>query len=231
MRKSVVFLILATLAFYSCGQNRKAASEKVIPTVKTVASTPTNKGGIKTAGFAKGSHIYTEADYTDATGKGIIIQNSLPRGGAFTISANEKTYGYAVFWSRIVNKEDTTVELTLNFPSDSIIFVPASKVHFKLLAPPDTMTAEKVSAFNFGLEGIQTFVDKNFNQPSQIHRTIQPNEDCIFYIILLSHLSPTDKGVTRTGLFLDGHDLFYTLNDMDSLNDKSIPCGRISYKK
>ena len=232
MRKSLTILILTTIAFYSCGQNPKAITDKVISDIRTVDRKAKYESRIKTQSFfTKDSYIHTEANYTDATGKGIIIQNSFPRGGAFSVNSNEKKYGYAVFWTRVINKEDTTLELTINFPSDSIIIIPSSNVHFKLLVPPDTMTLDKVSTFNFGLEGIQTFVDKNFHQPSQLQRTINPNEECMFYIILLSHLSPSDKGVTRTGLFLEGQDLFYKLNDMDSSNSKLISCGWISFKK
>lgn len=52
----------------------------------------------------------------------------------------------------------------------------------------------------------------------------------MFYVILLSHLAPNDKGVIRTGLFLEGQDLFYKLEDLDSQRDKYVPSGSISLK-
>lgn len=230
MKKILIILILTTTQFHCFGQIYIATSDQEISDVKTTDRKTNYESRIKTQGFTRDSYIHTEANYTDTTGKGIIIQNSYPRGGGSINTPNEKKYGHAVFWTRIINKEDTALELTIKFPSDSIVIVPSSNVHFKLLVPPDTMTIDKVSTYNFGLEGIESFVQKNFYQPSQIQRTINPNEDCMIYIILLSHLSQYDKGVSRTGLFLEGQDLFYKLNDRDSSNSKLIPCGWISLK-
>jgi len=229
MRKNLLILILTTSAFCSCGQNHKSTTDNVNSDVKTVDTITLNENRIKTQDFSYDSYIHTEANYIDSSGKGIIIQNSYPRGGGSIYSSNEKQYGHAIFWTRVVNKEDRPLELTINFPADSIIIFPTSNVHFKLLVPPDRMTVDKISTFSFGLGGVETFVNKNFHQPSQIRRTIHPNEDCLFYIILLSHFAQPDKGVRRTGLFLKEQNLYYKLS-IDSLHSKLIPCGRIAFK-
>mgnify|MGYP000046704004 CR=1 FL=1 len=229
MRKSILLLLVTNIVFYACGQSHKVTTDKEVNATKTVAKKTKYKSNIKTHSFTRASYMHTEATYTDSTGKGIIIQNSYPKGGPINTPAGR--YGHAVFWSRIMNKTDTTLELNLNFPADSIVVESATNTHFKLLVPPDTMTPDKVSTFGFGLEYIETFVAKNFYKPSQFQRAIKPNKDAMFYVILLSHLAPTDKGVIRTGLFLEGQDLFYKLEDLDSRSDKFVPSGSISFKK
>lgn len=244
MKIPLTILILTSLGFYSCGQNDHTSKNKLADKVKTADAITIDKmaddelivdtikidtSKIKTREFSSNTYFHTEADYKDSTGNGIIIQNGFPRGGGTLIISNEVPYGHAVFWSRVVNKTDTLSEITVNFPADSIVIFPSTNAHFKLLVPPDTMTLDKVSKFSYGLENIKTFVEGNFHQPSQIQRVIKPNEDFIFYVVLLSHLSSSDKGISRAGLFLKGQDLFYRLT-VDSMTSKLIPCGQIAYK-
>lgn len=225
MKKYIIILILTTLGLYSCGQSNNTSSD-VKELVNTIVL---DENLIKTEEFSPESYIHTEADYRDSTGKGIIIQNSYPRGGGLIHIANELQYGHAVFWSRVINKTDEPLELTLNFPADSFSIIPSPTIHFKLLVPPDTMTLDKVSTFSFGLDGVQSFVKSNFYQPSQLKRTIPPNEDAMFYVILLSHLSTADTGIGRTGLFLKEQNLYYKLSVNPTIS-KLLPCGQLTIK-
>ncbi len=197
--------------------------------VKKIDTIRIDESRISTQEFSDNTYFHTEANYTDSAGLGIIIQNGFPRGGGTLYTANEIPYGHAVLWSRVVNNTETPVQITVNFPADSIVIFPSSGVHFKLFVPQDTMTLDKVSKFGYGLENIRTIVESNFHQGTKIERTIQPNEDCIFYVILLSHLSTSDTGVSRTGLFLKGQDLFYRLT-VDASTSKLVPCGRIAFE-
>lgn len=228
MKIKLIILLLLTLVFSSCGQHTKATANKELGDVLTQDKISIDESRITTIDFDRDSYIHTEADYTDANGKGILIQNSYPRGGGTIINPSEMEYGHAVFWTRVVNKTDTTLKLSINLPSDSIKFSPSSKAHFKLLVPQDTMTLDKTTTFSFGLDNVGDLVVSNFYQPSQLIRRIGPNEESIFYIILLSHVPPTERGISRTGLFLSGQDLFYRLS-RDSTNSKLIPCGRIAF--
>lgn len=160
MRKILIILILTTMAFYCCRQNPRVATVKEISDEKMVVRKTKYESNIKTLGFSRDSYIHTIANYTDAKGKGIIIHNSYPKGGPINTPAGR--YGHAVFWSRIINKTDTTVELNLNFPADSIVVEPATNTHFKLLVPLDIMTPDKRSKFGFGLKYMETFVVKTF---------------------------------------------------------------------
>jgi len=201
MRKNLIILLLTTIGFYSCGQNHQTTTVKEVSKVKTVDPITIEENNIQTQNFTYDSYIHT--------------------------AAVRKTKKKPI-WTRVVNKADRTLELTINFPADSIIILPSSNAHFKLLVPPDTMTLDKVSTFSFGLEGVETFVRSNFYQPSQLQRTIKPKEESMFYVILLSHLATSDTGVGRTGLFLKEENLYYKLS-IDSLTSKLIPCGRIAF--
>lgn len=231
MKKHFILLLLTiTTGLYSCGQSsRQPNSDEVTSPVETDTFT-INETSIKTESFSADRYIHTEANYTDSTGRGIIIQNSYPRGGGSLSTPSGKSYGHAVFWSRVINKTDTPLALNIHFPADSFLILPSPTVHFKLLVPPDTMTLDKVSTFSFGLETVQTFVDRNFYQTSELQRMIPPNEDALFYVILLSHLSTNDKGIGRTGLFLEGQDLFYKLS-VNTTVSKLLPCGRIDFEE
>jgi len=177
-------------------------------------------------------YIDTESKYTDSTGKGVIVQNSFPKGGGYLDSTGKigytdstgQNFGYAIFWTRVINESATPLELTINFSADSFAMFPSPYPHLKLLLPPDTMTLDKESLYNYGVTGLKSFLDTGFNKPTMLQRTINPKEECLFYIAALSY---QPMGVVRAGLVLKGQDLFYRMSpQIDSLT-----CGQIVFKK
>ena len=60
--------------------------------------------------------IYTKFEYTDSIGKSLIVQNSFPKGGTKYTDPNGDVYGYAIFWTRIINETDNPLELMIDFP-------------------------------------------------------------------------------------------------------------------
>lgn len=159
-------------------------------------------------------------------GEGVIIQNSYPKGGGYLDSTGSrgytdstgKNFGYGIFFTRVINETATPLELTINFPADSFAI-------FKLFLPPDTMTLDKESLYNYGISGLRSFLDTNFNKPTMLQRTINPKEQCLFYIVTLFHQG---GGVARAALTLKEQDLVYKI----SLGQYSalIPCGQIVLK-
>lgn len=132
--------------------------------------------------------IDTEVQYSDATGKGVIIQNSLPKGGG-NIDGKKgytdftgKSYGYAIFWTRIINEADTPLELTISFPAT----LPSPYSYLKLILPADSMTPDKESLYNYGIQGLRAFLDANFNKPTTLKRTINPKEDFLFLCCIVN---------------------------------------------
>jgi len=172
--------------------------------------------------YAFGQGIW-QAD-TETKSEGVLIQNSFPKGGLRYIDSSGNEFVYAIFWTRIVNETATPLELTINFPADSLAISTPPNNYLKLFLPPETMTPGKVSMFNYGLD-LKSFLDISFHKPTSLQKTINPKGECVFYIATLSYMPY--NGAVRAGLILKGRDLFYKINMLDSL----VPCGQVVVKK
>ena len=161
-------------------------------------------------------------EYTDSSGKRLIIQNSFPRGGDRYTDPNGKVWVFAVFWSRITNETDNPLELKIDFPVDLFELPSSPGRYFKLFLPSDTMTLEKEGLYNYGLTILNSFLDKGLQKASSLKRTINPKGSSTFYVVTLSNRGV--GGTLRTGLSLKGQNLFYRIND------KEILCGKINLK-
>ncbi len=162
---------------------------------------------------------------------GVTIQSSVPKGGPYT-DPYGKNVGQDIFWYRVVNETDAPLELTISF--DAFSMLPSPESFLKLFLPPDTMTLTKTALYNYGLDS-KSFLDTNYHSPTMLQRTINPQEEYLFYIGMLSHLEiplPRQARVaTRTELVLKGQDLFYRIIGTELQLDALIPCGRIVVKK
>jgi hypothetical protein len=165
--------------------------------------------------------IDTEVKYSDSKGKGIIIQNSLPRGDRYVDRAG-RISAYGIFWTRVINETTTPFELTINFPADSFAILARPESYLKLFLPSDTMTPDKESLYNFGATGLKSFLDTGLNKPTKLKRTINPKEEYLFYIGALPGAG------SRAALVLKELGLFYRINIVPDL---LIPCGQIVFKK
>jgi hypothetical protein len=165
--------------------------------------------------------IDTEVKYSDSTGKGIIIQNSLPRGDGY-IDPTGKPSVYGIFWTRVINETTTPFELTINIPADSFAIPTSPGDYLKLFLPTDTMTFDKESLYNFGVKGLNSFLDGSLNKPTILQRTINPKEEYAFYILAIPGAG------CRSALVLKEQGLFYRIN---LIPDLLIPCGQIVFKK
>jgi hypothetical protein len=224
-----VYVLLLVLVFHtSCGgQNQTNASKDNIKseTKDTVTSPRSND-----------PNFHTKYEYTDSIGKRLIIQNSYPRGGVAIngkkgyTSSTGKAHGFGIFWTRFINETASPLELTINFPSDSFAISSAPNSYFKLLLPPDTMTLDKQSLYNYGYEitDLRSFLDLSFNKPTMLQRTVNPKEECLFYVVMLNHTP--DNGLIRAGLFSKGQDLFYKMS-IGPFGSQIIPCGQIVFNK
>jgi hypothetical protein len=175
--------------------------------------------------------VDTEVKYTDSAGKVVMIHNSFPKAGGdadekceYTDSIGKK-YRYAIFWTRVINETATPLELTINFPE----ILPSPYSDRKLFVPADTMTRDKESLYNYGITGLKSYIDTDFNK-TMLKRTINPKEESLFYIVLLSPLYSVE-GTVRTGFVLKEHDLFYRISIRPNFDSVLIPCGEIAFKK
>jgi hypothetical protein len=236
MKKNVLVLIFTTMGLFPSGQEKKGTPCKSTRDSEAVETTKNNKSQQslsnnieKASGYR---YIYTDTTYAFATGKGITIQNSYPKGGMIAPDGKQynnssgKRYGFVALWSRIINETTTPVELHINFPADSFaIFTPPDS-YLKLLLPTDTLTVDKLSSFNYGLTGLQYYLDANINKATTLQKTINPNQEHMFYIVALSYNA---GGTVRSGLFLKEEELYYTMS-IAPHGSGIIPSGKIAFK-
>ncbi|WP_336517038.1 ligand-binding sensor domain-containing protein [Pollutibacter soli] len=169
------------------------------------------------------NYVYNEIRYTDSSSMGVIIQNSLPKGGMRYTNTSNKRFPYVIYWSRITNITNTPLEITIDFPADSF---PLPGTYLKLFLLPDTMTSEKLSMFDYGIKGLKSFLDSGFYKPTHLNQTIQPKEFCALYVAVLSS---EPGGVVRTGFALNKRGLFYRVTGITpELDETQIPCGTIA---
>lgn len=209
--------ILAIGGLFSCNQNSKTFPEK------NKQSQKTNDQG-----------IYTKYKYTDANGGSLTIQNSVPKGGMKYTDINGEVYSYAVFWTRVVNETDNSLELKINFPLNAYEVPSLPGKYFKILIPSETMTLNKAPLFLYGLKDLNSFLKHNIHKESSLKRTIKPREASGFYVVMLC-LSEGARGTLRTELKLKEQNLFYSIkvdgsNSNDKSSDKEIRCGSINLK-
>lgn len=168
--------------------------------------------------------------------EGVAIQNSMPMGGPYTSPTGGKFF-HAVFWTRVVNKTATPLEIKINFPADSFTVSSSPDSYLKAFLPPGEMTLDKVKLSSYGAVNLKSFIDAGLNKPTRLQKTIPPNGECLFSVGTLSRPpdNPTKQGALRTGLVLKGRNLFYKIYRINKANPMPIdsmiiPCGHILFK-
>src|SRR5438105_4601733 len=152
-------LFLMSVFLTSCGQNKtNSPKESIKAETKDIVTSP---------GFNE-KDIYTKYEYTDSIGKRLIIQNGFPKGGTKYTDPKGDVYGYAVFWTRIINETDNPLELKIDFPVDSYEVPSLPGKYYKILVPTDTMTLDKFPLFNYGLTDLESFLDNSIHKPSSL---------------------------------------------------------------
>jgi hypothetical protein len=166
--------------------------------------------------------------YSEAINNGILIQNSFPKGGPYT-GPTKKNFNYSslTFFTRVTNVAGAPLELTINFSADSFAIPSSPDTFVKLFLPPDTMTFDKEILYNYGVTDLVSF-----DKPTSFQRTINPGEECLFYVVAIFYQTRAtarnqQRGGNRAELVLEGQDLFYRMPPQIN----SLPCGYIISKK
>ena len=177
---------------------------------------------------ATGQVASKTAWYSETNTKGIVIQNSLPKGRPYTGPTNKNfNYSHLVFFTRVFNETSAPFSLTVSFPSDSIAIPGSPDTFVKLFLPSDTMTQDKKSLFGYGVTVLESL-----EKPTRFQRIINPNEECLFYVVAVFYQTKAtaqnqQRGGNRAELVLKGQHLFYRMTpQIDSLS-----CGHIISKK
>lgn len=160
--------------------------------------------------------------------QGVLLQNSLPKGGPYTSPTGER-FGHVVFWTRVVNKTATPLEIAVNFPADSFAIFSNPDAYLKLFLPPGEMTLDKIPLRNYGLTSFESFIAAGLNTPTSLRKTIPANGEHLFYVGML-YKSP-DNNPVRAGFVLKGQDLFYRIITAKPADSTFIPSGHILFKK
>jgi hypothetical protein len=217
MKTNILILIMATTGLFSCGQTSKSKPDTVdTETYNSVRN----------------------YEYADSMGNRLIIHNSGPKGGMKYTDPNGQVYGYVGWWTQITNETVDPIELKIDFPIDSFEFPSSSGRYIKLLIPSDTMTVDKTSLFDYGLN-VKSFLDNHRFEASSLKRTINPKDSTAFHIVFLSKWKPIagGSGGLRTGLTLKGQNLIYKISayklttDLPLTDKKEISFGSINVKK
>ena len=150
-----------------------------------------------------------------------------------------KMFGFRIFRTRIINDSIIPVELTINFPCDSVAMLPKSDSYVRVFLFPRSMTPdEQEEVFNYGVRGTESFLDTGLTKPTALKTTIKSKEDYILYIGALFY--PT-AGRTIAKLFFNGQDLEYRIKVYGAhpplsatdlaLDSALLSCGQIVFKK
>ncbi len=184
--------------------------------------------------------IYSCSDNTPHSDRhnGITILTSGPRGGTYT-DPTGKEFGFRIFRTHIINDTIVPAELTINFSNDSIALIPndsipslnipASGRYVKVFLFPRSMTPGKQEeVYNYGITGLESFLDTCLGKPTMLKITLQPKQDYILYTGAL--LYPA-FGRARSKLFINGQNLVCKILVEPPPDSALIPCGQIVFKK
>ena len=212
---------MITIVFCFCGRSNKSKPEKVTTQLETADSTIKDKTLTQfPSRHINAKSIYTDSTYSEANGMVVRIQNSYPRGGPYT-DPTGKRYGQAIFWSRIINESDTSIELTINFPADSLAVPTLPDYYPRFYVSPDA------SLYNLSGTDLHTFLDTGLNQPTLLQKTLAPKEECLFNI---GTVNQQPGGMVRAGLVLTEQALFYSISIIPHFENALFPCGQIVLK-
>ena len=222
MRTSLIILTLIATGFCSCKQNHQSKAEKVTNGSNAVDSITKDKAPTHfPSKHINTTSIYTDSTFTDSNGISITIQNGLPRGGPYTDSTG-KTFGQAIFWNRVINESDKSIELTISFPADSLSAPQLSNYHPRFYVSPDA------SLYNLSITELRTFLDTGLNQPTFLQKILAPKEECLFNIGTVSY---QPGGMVRAELVLKEQALFYSISIIPHFESVLFPCGQIVLKE
>lgn len=171
------------------------------------------------------------------THDGITIRINGPRGSVYKDSSG-KEFGFRVFKTHLINDTIIPIELTINFSNDSIVLptdsitspvIPKSDRYVKVFLFPRSMMPDKhEEVYNYGISGIESFLDTGLNKPTSMKIVIQPKQDYILYIGAL--LYPEFQRA-HSKMLIERQNLVYRILLDPPLDSALIPCGRVVFKK
>jgi len=163
--------------------------------------------------------------YCETNTDGVNIQNSYPKGGRYPgVTKYNNNNSYLVFFTRITNESPHPIEIEIDFTADSHAIPNSPFTFMKLFLPKDTMTLDKVSAYSYGITELESF-----ENPTNYHAQLNPNENCLFYVVAFFYQSEQDKwrdyrGGNRAEFALIEDELYFSIEPQVS----SLKCGKVT---
>ena len=148
-----------------------------------------------------------------------------PRGGNYVNPSGNKL-GYRIFRIQVNNDSIRPVDLDIHFSNDSTPLLPESNGFVKALLIPHSIAPDKPDEYDFGITGLNPFLDSASTKPTKLQTTVQPNTKFVFYVGVL--LYQTD-GVTRASMTTTRNNLVFTIHVSNSSTaSAAIECGEIN---
>lgn len=145
---------------------------------------------------------------------GIGTINCGPRGEIY-VNSSGKSFPYRIFRVQIINDTVCPMELKVSFPDKPVPQYPDTTQSIKVFLFPDALTPDTIQdVYNFGIRGLESFLDTGLNKPTTLTKLIQPKGEYILYIGCLT------DGLARAKFFINGQDPGLTF-----LQDKSVVTG------
>jgi hypothetical protein len=220
MRK-ILTITTMIMVFFSCGEENKSTQNKIVADIETFELTKTSKNQ-KPQDDSYKRFVNTEYRYNDTSGKSLIIQNSLPKGGLEYTDNNGENFVYAIFWTLIINETDNPFKLSIEFPATSFRRQDSPDNYFKIFVPKKKINFNNLSLLNFGIGDLGAILDDKLQKASSLQRTISPKNTSSFYVITLFNKGL--EGPVRAGLSAKEDNLFYRLNQNE------IHIGQVNIK-
>ena len=158
------------------------------------------------------TYIYDKIKYNLNDGKKFEIINSYPKGVTDYIDKRGNKLSYVVFWTLLSNQADSAIDIDLTFSSDSLILNSSPQTYLKLFIPKESPAPSKLSAFDYGLMNLKSYLDNHFGQFTALRKVIYPKQSQMFYVVAL--FNKRINGVIRSGLYLDDSKLIYHINGL-----------------
>ncbi len=189
---------------------------------------------------------YSNIPETYIRKSGIELITCGPRGGEYLNSSGKPT-SYRIFRIVLVNDTVFPAELNLGFNDSSANFVLKSSEHISVFLFPQQMVPDSIlNTFNFGINGLEPFLDKSEYNTPPLKTTLQPGDEKIFCMgVIMTGLARAtmhfgnpnassakdSRAVAGTGDKPQKLNLFFELNINPPYHQSIIPCGDVVLKK
>lgn len=220
--KSILAVILVSLT-YSCGQSVKS---KNLNKTNGISTSVVKNGTSETHTNLINQENYIHNFKQYKTPK-ILIENSYPKGGGRT-GPNGDRYGYGIFYSSIKNESDSTLKVSLKFPTMPTPMNNQANTQLNVFLSLDLWESKILDSLDYGIKDL-SFFDNPQQGNRELIKTIKPNEKSYFYVAI--QFNNATEGPVRTGLEIKDQEILYKVSYETKNETVLIPCGKFLFNQ